>query len=75
MPYIAIRSYPKDEETVKAAIEKINEVMLEVWGCPPQALTISHEAIEKENWQQEVVEPIIKPNMDKMYIVSGEKKY
>lgn len=29
MPYIAIKAYPKDEETKKRVVEKINQVFLE----------------------------------------------
>ena len=75
MPYIAIRSWPKDEETVNRVVERINQVFLEEWGCPPQALTISLEEVAPENWQEQVVKPEIEPRMDKMMILSGEKKY
>lgn len=75
MPFISIKCYPKDEETKKLAVERINQVMLDVWGCPPQALTISLEEVAPENWQEQVVKPEIEPRMDKMMILSGEKKY
>ena len=45
MPFISIKCYPKDEETKKLAVERINQVMLDVWGCPPHALTISLEEL------------------------------
>ena len=73
MPYIAIKCYPKDEETKKAMVNKINEAFLEIWGCPPEAITISLEEIAPENWKETVVKPEIEPNMDKMMIVSGQK--
>ena len=73
MPYIAIKCYPKDEETKKAMVNKINEAFLEIWGCPPEAITISLEEIAPENWKETVVKPEIEPNMDKMMIVSGPK--
>ena len=75
MPFISIKCYPKDEETKKLAVERINQVMLDVWGCPPQALTISVEEVAPENWQEQVVKPEIEPRMDKMMILSGEKRY
>ncbi|MBE6955550.1 MAG: hypothetical protein E7449_06565 [Ruminococcaceae bacterium] len=75
MPYISIKCYPKDEETKKLAVERINQVMLDVWGCPPQALTIAIEEVAPENWQEQVFKPEIEPRMDKMMILSGEKKY
>ena len=75
MPYIAIKAYPKDEETKKRIVERINGVLLEELNCPPQAITISVEEYSPEDWQEQVVKPIIEPNIDKMMILSGEKKY
>lgn len=74
MPYIAIKSYPKDEETKKLLVEKINDVVMEVVGCPPQAITISLEEILPEDWEDKIVKPEIEPNLDKMRILSGERK-
>ena len=75
MPYIAIKAYPKDAETKKKVVERINQVFLEEWGCPPQAITISMEEVAPENWASDVVEVEIEPNAEKMMILSGEKKY
>lgn len=74
MPYIAIKAYPKDEATKQAVVEKINQVFLETWGCPQQAITISVEEIAPENWQEQVVVPEIEPRLDKMMILNGEKR-
>ena len=74
MPYIAIKSYPKDEATKQAVVEKINRIFLEEWGCPPQAITISVEELAPEQWQEQVVKPEIEPKLDKMFILNGEKK-
>ena len=74
MPYIAIKSYPKDEATKQAVVEKINRIFLEEWGCPPQAITISVEEIAPEQWQEQVVKPEIEPKLDRMFILNGEKK-
>ena len=41
MPYIAVKSYPKDEETKKKVAEEINQIFLKYWKCPPQAISIS----------------------------------
>ncbi len=75
MPYIAIKAYPKDAETKKKVVERINQVFLEEWGCPPQAITISMEEVAPEKWGSDVVEVEIEPNAEKMMILSGEKKY
>ena len=38
MPYIAVKGYPKDEETKKEVVEEINAVFLKYWGCPQKAI-------------------------------------
>lgn len=75
MPYIAIKSFPKDEETKKKVVDKINQVFLEEWGCPQEALTISLEEIVPDEWEKKVVKPEIEPKKDQMMIFNGEKKY
>ncbi|MBQ6157506.1 MAG: tautomerase family protein [Thermoguttaceae bacterium] len=75
MPYIAIKGYPKDAETKKKVVEKINQILLENWGCPQEAISISVEEIAPEKWNETVVEREIEPNADRMYIHSGEKKF
>ena len=75
MPYIAIKAYPKDEETKKKLVERINEVFLETWGCPAGAISISLEEIAPERWEDDVVKGEILPNAGKMMILAGEKKY
>ncbi len=71
MPYIAIKSFPKDGETKKRVIEKIEEVFVNEWGCPPEAVTISLEEFAPEKWG-EVVENEIRPNMDNVVILDGK---
>lgn len=74
MPYIKIKAYPKDEKIKQEVTERINQVFLELWGCPQEAITISMEDVAPENWHL-VEKNEIKPNEDKMMIRSGEKKY
>lgn len=75
MPYIAIKTFPKDEETKKRVVEKINELFLAEWGCPPQAITISVEEVAPADWEEKITKPEIEPKKDKMLILSGEKLY
>ena len=75
MPYIAIKAFPKDEETKKKVVEKINQIFLEEWGCPQEALTISLEEIVPDEWEKKVVKPEIEPKKDCMMLFNGEKKY
>ena len=75
MPYIAIKAFPKDAETKKKVVEKINQVFLEEWGCPQEALTISLEEIVPDEWEKKVVKPEIEPKKNHMMIFNGQKKY
>ncbi|MBE6994444.1 MAG: hypothetical protein E7423_07390 [Ruminococcaceae bacterium] len=75
MPYVAIKSWPKDEETKKRVVEKVNQAMIDALGCAPEALTISYEMIPKEEWEEKVKKVDIEPKMDKVMILSGVKKY
>lgn len=75
MPYIAVKAYPKDEATKQKVAEKINQIFLEEWGCPPQALSISFEEISPEDWDKKIRKPEIEPNKEKMMILDGEKLY
>lgn len=75
MPYIKIKAYPKDEEVKKRVADRINQVFLEEWGCPQEAISISIESIAPQDWNEKVVKPEIEPNKDKMLILDGEKLY
>ena len=75
MPYVAIKAFPKDEETKKRVVEKIKQVFLEEWGCSQKALTISLEKVIPDEWETKVIKPEIEPKKDKMMILNGETMY
>ena len=75
MPYIAIKAYPKDEETKKELVDQINDVLLKIWGCPQEAITISIEEVKPADWDKTVMETEVRPNADRMMILEGKKKY
>ena len=75
MPYIAVKAFPKDEETKKKVVDQINDIFLNTWGCPQEAITISVEEVAPAEWEEKVKFMEIMPNMDKMMILDGEKKY
>lgn len=72
MPYIAIKSFPKDQATKEAVAEKINEILLAIWGCPQETITISIEDVAPADWVEKIVKPEIEPNMENMMILSGK---
>ena len=75
MPYIAVKGYPKDEETKKKVVEEINEVFLKYWGCPGEAISISMEEFKPEEWEDAVIKTEVLPKEDKMMILNGEKRF
>ena len=50
MPYIKIKAYPKDPAIKQRVAERINQVFLEEWGCPAEAISISMEEVAPEKW-------------------------
>ena len=75
MPYVAIKGHPNTAEIRTRLVERINQALLEVWGCPQEAISISLEEIAPEKWEETVVKKEIEPNAEKMYIFNGEKKF
>lgn len=75
MPYIAIKTIFKDEETKRLAVEQINEVMLKTWGCPQETITISVEEFLSDDFGKEVRDSEILPKKDKMVILDGKKLF
>ena len=74
MPYIRIKAYPKDEATKQRLAEAINQAFLSIWGCPQEAISLSIEEVNPQDWEQEVEEKDIRENRDKMYILNGKRK-
>lgn len=72
MPYIAIKCYPKDEAVKKEVAKEITDTFTKLWGCPKTAISISFEEVDPSDWNK-VEEKEIKPNQDKMYVLSGEE--
>lgn len=75
MPYIAVKAFTKDEETKKKVVDQINDIFLNTCGCPQVAITISVEEVAPAEWEEKVKSLEIMPNMEKMMILDGEKKY
>ena len=73
MPFIHIYAYSgRDEDAKKAAAQALVKAASEVMGAPETAFTVIYEDVERENWDKDVVQPIIEPRRDKMLIDHGE---
>lgn len=73
MPYIAIKGFPKDEETIRKVADRFNEALLELWGCPQEAINISYEAVPPEEWDERMERGEIAQNREKMLIYGGKR--
>ena len=72
MPYIAIKGFPKDDETVRKVAERINATLLELWGCRQEHINISYEAVPPEKWDERIERGEIARNKGKMLMLGGE---
>ena len=72
MPYIAIKGFPKDNETVRRVAERFHETLLELWGCRQAAVSISYEAVAPEDWDERMERGEIARNADKLLLRGGE---
>ena len=75
MPYIAIKGYPKDEETKKKVVDQINDIFVREWACTPEAISISVEEVDPSDWEETVVKGEIEKKKERMFILSGNKNY
>ena len=73
MPFIHIYALSgRDLETKKEAALAIVRAASEAMGAPESTFTVAFEELERENWDKDVVQPIIEPLRDKLLIERGE---
>ena len=73
MPFIHVYAYSgRDLETKKKAAQAMVKAASEAMGAPEAAFTVIYEDIEKENWETDVVKPIIEPLRGNMLIDHGK---
>lgn len=75
MPYIDIKCFPRNEEMRKDIVEKINQVLIDAWGVPQEAVSISLEEVTPEEWDEKVKIPEMDARDDTMFILHGVKRY
>ena len=69
MPHIAIKMYPgRSEELKKNIAEKTRDFLAKEMGMEEKFFSVSVEDIEKDQWQEEVVDKIAK---DDLYVESN----
>ncbi|MBQ3267177.1 MAG: tautomerase family protein [Atopobiaceae bacterium] len=75
MPYIDVKCHPRPEEKINLIVEKINQVLIDEWGCPQHTISISLEQVPPEEWHDKVEAAEMDPRADSMFILHGEKKF
>ncbi len=75
MPYIAMKSFPKDQAVKETFVERLNDLLLEVWGCRQEAITISIEEVAPADWEEQVMKAEVEPNRAHMMMLSGQRCY
>ena len=73
MPFIHIKAYSgRDLETKKKAAKSIIKAASDAMGAPESAFTLVYEDVEREVWENDVVQKIIEPLRDKILIENGK---
>lgn len=75
MPYVDIKCFPRTEEMRKDLVEKINQLLIDAWGVPQEAVSISLEEVTPEDWDEQVKVPEMDARDDTMYILHGQKRF
>jgi len=73
MPFIHVRACSgRDTETKKKLSEAIVKAASEAMGAPEAAFTVVYEDIERENWEKDVIQKVVKPLGDNILIERGK---
>ena len=73
MPFIHICAYSgRTMEVKKSAVEAIVKAASEAMNAPETAFTVAFQEVEKEKWDEEVGDPIVKPLSDKVLYKQGK---
>ena len=75
MPYISIKTFPRDKEANKKVVEQIKEIAMKTWDIPGDYISISLEEIDPDDWDSKVQKPEIDARPDIMMIRDGKKLY
>ena len=59
-------------KVINEVAERINETLLELWGCRQEHINISYEAVPPEEWDERIERGEIAWNKDKMLMLGGE---
>ena len=64
MPHIAIKMYPgRSQELKKEIAEKTRDFLAQEMGMEEKFISVSVEDVEKDKWQEEVVDKIAEEDL------------
>lgn len=64
MPHISIKMYPgRTEEVKKELAVKTRDFLMKEMNMDAKYFSVSIDEVEKDNWQEEVVEKILPDNL------------
>ena len=75
MPYVAIKTFPQSEEAKRLAAERIHSLLMELWGCKADWISVSVENIPPEEWEERIVRGAMEEDRAHMLIRDGEKQF
>lgn len=75
MPYISVKTFPKNKETKEELAEQLLETIQKTWNVKPEWVTIAIEDVAPEAWDEQVMKAEIQPKMDSVLILDGKKLF
>ncbi len=73
MPYVMVKMYPGRTEDQKMRLaEQIALDVVNIAKCPMDAVTVSIDEVDQDDWEQEVAKPFILNNEASLYIKTGK---
>ena len=72
MPHVIVKHFPGKSEEEKARLaRKITEDIVEIYKFGEETVSVALEEVSPQDWREKVVQPEIKPNLDKLYKKPG----
>ena len=75
MPYVSIRTFPQSEEDRRRAAERVQQLLMELWGCEADWISVSVENVDPADWEDRIIRGEMEEDAAHMLIRDGEKLY
>ena len=72
MPHVSIKLYPgRTREQKLQLTERIVAAMEETIGARPESISVAFEEVSAEDWDEQVVRPVIADKLDRVVKLPG----